>query len=116
MYQEIKNLAEEALRLQNKNAMDEAFKQIIAICDEAMKREIFQFNAEFKTLPSAEEKDLPRVTVISADVSLDDVTGTTLLKQAYVGPASEPAAAAYCDTGDDKPREPRGTKKARGAK
>lgn len=35
MYQEIKKLAEAALKLQNKNFMDETFKRIMALCDEA---------------------------------------------------------------------------------
>lgn len=35
MYSKIKEMAEEALRLQNKNFMDETFKRIIAVCDEA---------------------------------------------------------------------------------
>lgn len=34
MHKQIKELAEEALKLQNKNSMDEALRKIVAICDE----------------------------------------------------------------------------------
>ena len=59
MYQEIKNLAEEALRLQNKNAMDEAFKQIIAICDDAATTAIKHAAAEVDAQPVVHDYHAP---------------------------------------------------------
>lgn len=57
MHSEIKKLAEAALKLQNKNFMDETFKRIIAVCDEEARIHAFA-NAEFSLAPNAAGADI----------------------------------------------------------
>lgn len=81
MYGKIKEMAEEALKLQNKNFMDETFKRIIAACESALAMEAID----------ASEAEL-RCRL--ADSEFEIIPGTTQPKSFYVGDAVEAGSPA----------------------
>ena len=75
MYSKIKEMAEAALKLQNKNFMDETFTKIIDICDQAGRMEAFA-NAELRR--QLDERQAEMIAHNRAGLPVVELTDTTI--------------------------------------
>lgn len=75
MHKQIKELAEAALKLQNKNFMDETFTKIIDICDQAGRMEAFA-NAELRR--QLDERQAEMIAHNRAGLPVVELTDTTI--------------------------------------